>query len=206
MFVPSVCQDYAIGKEGGWEGECGGWAGFLPFPGQWSVRCTLIPAGRLGRGSWRSAPAGNGLHSTPRCIPSGTEGRERVCQDEASALGCLQAAAAPGSWALHSQISCDHYGDHLTPQPAAPGPSGQLPSQCVCRVPPAPGPREQSPSLLELPVQRAPQCPAGGPARGGLLHDEASRAGVSGGAGRGVCRCSAGHGHFQPAGSQVRAG
>lgn len=128
-------------------------------------------------------------------------------QDEASALGCLHPAAAPGSWALCSQASCDHYGDRITPQPAASGPSGhlQLPSQCVCRAPAAPGPREQSPQLLELTVQRAPQCPACGPACGGLLHDEASRAGVCGGTGRGVCWCPAGHRHVQPARSQVRA-
>lgn len=92
VFVPTVCQDYAIGRGGGWDGECGGWAGFLPFPRQWSVWCTLIPGGRLGRGSWCSARAGSGLHSTPRCVPGGTEG------------GSVWVRMRPLLWAACSQL------------------------------------------------------------------------------------------------------
>lgn len=98
MFVPSVCQDYAIGKGGGWEGECGGWAGFLPFPGQWSVRLHFDPWREAWQrqlalcSSWERAPQ----HPLLRSLWD--RGWESVGQDEAPALGCLQPAAAPGSW------------------------------------------------------------------------------------------------------------
>lgn len=86
--LPGLCH----WERGGWEGECGGWAGFLPFPRQWSVWCTLIPGGRLGRGSWCSARAGSGLHSTPRCVPGGTEG------------GSVWVRMRPLLWAACSQL------------------------------------------------------------------------------------------------------
>lgn len=167
---------------------------FDPWREAWQRQLVLCP-------SWEWAP------QHPSLCSWWDRGWECVGQDEASALGCLQPAAAPRGWALRSQAGCDHCGDRFTPQPAAPDPSGhlQLPSQCICRVPPAPVPREQSSQLLELGVQCAPQCPARGPACGGLLHDEASHAGISRRTGRGVCRCSAGHRHIQPARSQVRA-
>lgn len=135
-------------------------------------------------------------------------GSEPVGQDEAPALGWLQPAAAPGSRAPCSQAVCGCCGGHPTPQPMAHSSSGHLwlLTRCVHGAPPAPSPGARSPLLLGLAVQRAPQCPACGPARGGLLHDETARSGVGGGTGRSFCRRPSRHGHVQPARSQVRAG
>ena len=122
--------------------------------------------------------------------------------DEAPALGWLQPAAAPGSRAPRSQAVCG-----CTQQPAVPGSPGclQLLARRVRGAPLAPGPGAQGPLPLGLAVQRAPQCPVRGPARGGLLHDETARSGVGGGTRRGFRRRPSRHGHIQPPGSQVRA-
>lgn len=65
---------------------------FCPSPGSGVSGCTLIPGERLGRGSWRSAQAGNGLRSTPCCVPCGTEG------------GRVWVRMRPLLWAAYSQL------------------------------------------------------------------------------------------------------
>lgn len=152
-------------------------------------------------------PAGTG--QAPRhlslCSVWG-RGSEPVGQDEEPSLGLLQPAAAPGSWASCSQAVCICRSGCPTPWRLVPCSPGHLRllARHIHGAPPAPSPRTWHLLPLGLAVQRAPQCPVRGPARGGLLHDETACSGVSGGTGCSFCRCPSRYGHIQPAGSQVR--
>lgn len=153
------------------------------------------------------APAGTGQAPRHLSLRSAWDrGSEAVGQDEVPALGWLQPAAAPGSRAPCSEAVCVCRSCGPTPWPVVPGSPGHLRllTGHIRGAPPAPVPGARGPLPLGLAIQRAPQCPVRGPARGDLLHDETARSGIGGGTGRRFCGRPSRHGHVQPAGSQVR--
>jgi len=150
-------------------------------------------------------PAGTGQPpQRPLLLSARGRGSEPAGQDEEPAAGRLQPAAAPGSRVLCSQAVCAPCGSRPAPWPGVLG-CLRLLARHSRGAAPAPGPGARGPLPPGLAVQRAPQRRVRGPARGALLHDETARSGVGGGTGRSFCRRPSGHGHVQPAGSQVRA-